>query len=132
MTGITKSATFYHFFQVLSTFILILFVWIFFRADNVTTAFSMIEGLFTGWSFDCLHQAWIYLKGLGMNERVVGIMVISTGILIATDILSERRDILQRISEKSVYFRWAIYFLIILAIIVYGGTETKQFIYTQF
>ena len=132
ITGIKKSAAFYHFLQVLSTFILILFVWIFFRADNFTTALRMIDGLFAGWSFGYLNHSWIYLKGLGMNERIIGIMVISTGILIATDILSERRDILQRISEKSVYFRWAIYFLIILAIIVYGGTETKQFIYTQF
>ena len=79
-----------------------------------------------------LSGTWAYLYQEGINERIIGIMIVSTGILIIADLLSEKKDIFQRIAEKPFYFRWTVYYLVILVIIAYGETQTKQFIYVQF
>jgi hypothetical protein len=52
--------------------------------------------------------------------------------ILLTDQYSETKDSIERITSKRWAIRWSIYFLIILAIIIYGDFGQKTFIYQQF
>ena len=47
MSGISKLPKLHYFLQVITTFILCCFAWIFFRANNVNDAFTIIKKIFT-------------------------------------------------------------------------------------
>lgn len=113
------------FFQILLTFLLTVFAWIFFRAASIGHAFSYIgrifsRSLFTVPEFDASRA-----------------MVFETLILIIGFIIIEWNGrehqyaiaSLGKIKRKS--FRYAFYFSLILAIYLFMGRE-QQFIYFQF
>ncbi len=129
---IRKTAVGYKKFRILMTFTLLCLTWIFFRADDLYQARDILSHLFHGWTFSGLTVSWDILLHHGINERIMGIMAISTGILVLTDILSEKKDIFQRLGEHSILIRWSIYYLLILVIIVYSAGGNRQFIYLQF
>jgi D-alanyl-lipoteichoic acid acyltransferase DltB (MBOAT superfamily) len=131
-TGVTKRPLLFQNIQIVTTFFLVCLPWIFFRANSMNDAVIMIQNLFQGWSLQEIKNSFILLYHNGINERLIIIMFLSTILLIITDILSEKKDILLRIAEKPLFIRWAIYYLLIIAIIAFSTTESKQFIYMQF
>jgi len=113
------------FFQILLTFSLTVFAWIFFRATSMSHAFSYIgrifsKSLFTVPQFDASR-----------------VMVFETVILIIVFIIIEWSGresqyaiaSLARFKKKS--YRYAFYFSLILMIYLFMGRE-QQFIYFQF
>jgi hypothetical protein len=48
------------------------------------------------------------------------------------EIFDERRSIFQRLAAAPVWLRWAIYYLVIFALLLLGRWQAKEFIYMQF
>ena len=107
-------------FQVLSTFALSTFAWIFFRAENLQHAFSYIKEIFSLSLFSVPEI---------MPKKII--------IMIVLFILIEwvgRKDqfAIQYVGQKwKPVFRYAFYYAILIIIIFFAGQE-QQFIYFQF
>jgi alginate O-acetyltransferase complex protein AlgI len=106
------------------TFLLTVFAWIFFRANNVTHAVSIISEIFSG-SFISIP----YFTGI---ESSLPIAVLTISFLVIEWIGREQQYAIATLGarwHKSV--RWAMYYLLILAIFFFTGKE-QEFIYFQF
>jgi D-alanyl-lipoteichoic acid acyltransferase DltB (MBOAT superfamily) len=112
------------FLQMVITFHLVVFAWIFFRANSISDAFLIIQNLF---NFSTPPQ--IYLD-LGRDYFVV--VILSIIFLIFVDTLQSRIRIRQFVSVKPVWMRWAVYYFVIFAILAFGQFEAQDFIYFQF
>jgi D-alanyl-lipoteichoic acid acyltransferase DltB (MBOAT superfamily) len=107
------------------TFSLTVFTWIFFRAENISHAFSYIGGILNESLFD-------------IPEFEGRLKALRTIILIAFFVLAEwfgRKEKfaianLAKVNKKAI--RWSVYCLIMFLIAMYMQTEETPFIYFQF
>lgn len=63
-------------------------------------------------------------------EHIMGFGLI--GLLIAVEIADERRPVFQRLAAAPIWLRWAVFYLVILALLILGRWQAKEFIYMQF
>lgn len=119
-TGLSRNRTFFTAIQIITTFILSSFAWIFFRANNVQEAFTIVEKIGTDLSTD-LFVKWDVFFGV-----FIGLSVL---------ILKEFRDefLLNKLSflkkpNVSILF----YAFIVALIFLMGVFDEGQFIYFQF
>jgi len=112
--------------SVLITFHLILPTWVFFRADSfadATTVFTRIAGSFG--NLPSMLQA-----RLRTSEILISVVLIA--ILVAIEILDERKPWRERLADKSISVRWAVYYGAVLALLVLGTWQLQNFVYMQF
>jgi len=107
-------------FQIVTTFSLTLVAWIFFRAENVNHAFGYLKQIFTNF-----FQS--YNLNLPNTSTVFFILV-----LILIEWLQRNKlHALQISDDSSKILRRVSYFLIVIAIYLFGGQQ-QSFIYFQF
>ena len=107
-------------FQILLTFGLTVFAWIFFRAENLTHAISYIQGManLSLFGFPEIHPLYLFIL------LVLFIVIEWSG-------KTSEYAIEEFARTKPVFVRWAFYYAIILCMLVYG-IEDQEFIYFQF
>ncbi|MGQ1785729.1 MBOAT family O-acyltransferase [Saccharicrinis sp. GN24d3] len=110
--------------SMLLTFLLTVFAWIFFRAENVGHAISYISEILSPSLFSIP-----YFPGFN-RALIVGFMVL---VLVVTEWLGREGmyGIANLGSSWKRPYRWATYFIIVSVIFVFSGKE-QQFIYFQF
>ncbi len=112
------------------TFILTDFAWLFFRADNLSHAFSLLRQM--------VSNIWLYTPGsFGLEPSGFTILIAALIVLFIVDWLHEKNiDIFVRLMKQELWFRYAVCLTLIWAVIllgVYGTAYTSsQFIYFQF
>lgn len=104
--------------QLLGTFVLVNFAWIFFRAPSMSYAFSFIRQMFSH-PFD--------LATVPMTNHVL----LCSFVLGAEWVQREKQHGLQ-IADLAVPVRWAIYYGLIGLVLFFGQTNETPFIYFQF
>jgi D-alanyl-lipoteichoic acid acyltransferase DltB (MBOAT superfamily) len=112
--------------RVLLTFHLIAITWVFFRARS-------------------LGDAWIVLRKIGASlpeipsllgrfpftaEHFTGLALIA--LLVGLEIVDERRPIFERLAAAPVAVRWTAWYLALLALLLLGRWQAREFIYMQF
>ncbi len=113
------------------TFILVDFAWLFFAADGLPNALRIIKQM-------CSHfflASSIYV--LGLDEKDLSLLILTIILLIIIDIIHEKKySLYALIGRQETWFRWAVYYLLIFSIIIFGiyGSvyDASQFIYFQF
>jgi alginate O-acetyltransferase complex protein AlgI len=111
-------------FQMSLTFILTVFAWIFFRAENISHALSYIYDIISSSPFQIPNIA----DPLGALKSIIFVII-----FFAIEWVGRSH----RYAIECLGFNWtrslryALYYAIITVIIVYGGAE-QQFIYFQF
>lgn len=119
------------FFQMLITFLVTVFAWIFFRAENVHHAFEYVGSMFGHlFSIENLRQTATFL-----SEEVGVALPLLLGIFILVEWLGrEHQYAIQHWGIKlAAPVRWAFYYSLVLVIIFYAGSGKEQeFIYFQF
>jgi D-alanyl-lipoteichoic acid acyltransferase DltB (MBOAT superfamily) len=105
---------------MLITFVLVVFAWIFFRAENITIAFKYIAGIFSSSLFTIPHI--FPLKLLCPLVILFFLEWINR---------SKQHGLHFDLLHKSPVFRWATYCLLSFCIIYYSG-KPQTFIYFQF
>ena len=130
--GLTGKPRMLKFIQIITTFFLVTFAWIFFRANNLPEAFLVIRNSLHGWSFPGLTASVHVLSRFGLTFNEFLISVISLFLLMIADRLSEKTPVDLYILHRPVVLRWLIYYAILVAIIFYGVFEKRPFIYQQF
>lgn len=121
--------------QVVFTFCMIDFAWLFFRAPSFRTALDMIAHTLTHLTPFGLGNGQVYTLGLGQPDFVVALIAI--GLLVLTDLLRERYgDLRQRLTASPLPVRWCVYLAGLVVVAVFGiygpGYAESQFIYFQF
>jgi len=123
LIGLDRFPKVLHAVQVLITFLLACFAWIFFRADNTQEAFTIIQKissmsgpLFLDWSSSILPYS------------LFGIFL-----LLAVEIKKEfYKDSVSFINHPYALVRYATYIFLFLTILLIGVFDGGQFIYFQF
>jgi len=126
----------FDFLNILITFILVSFAWIFFRANSLNQAFEICSKIFM--PFDAsyfqisksdLHGQPDTILGLAKWKFLASLIVIP--ILFYCDYFINTKKVNDLI-KKTPFYSWTIYYLLIIIILLFGVFDTKQFIYFQF
>lgn len=115
--------------QILVTFILVNFAWIFFRAQNLNDAFHIIRNTHQGW--DIAEFTYVY-HGLGLGKHYVFIALAGITAVVIFDIIDSKHSVWELLSRKGWWIRWTVYYAIVLAILFFGVFNQSAFIYFQF
>ncbi len=121
--------------RIALTFVFIDFAWVFFRAESLGQAFSMIRSMATTGNWWVLFDGSLFTCGLIAPE--FRLMLCGLLVLLGADFLAYRNIRVSDVIERQpVWFRWAVYLLMILSIAVFGvwgsGYSAASFIYFQF
>lgn len=108
------------FLQIASTFIMMLFAWIFFRAESLASAFSYISTIFVN---DFL------IKQIKPAHNFHLFLCI---LLLTVEWFQRRKTHGLEISKLPLKLRWIIYIVVTLSIIILGNFNKVEFLYFQF
>jgi alginate O-acetyltransferase complex protein AlgI len=115
-------------FSIMLTFSLTIFAWIFFRAENMSHALSYISEIFS--SSILAVPTGAHFKGVGIHPYIMFVLII---IFIITEWIG--REDRYAIANMGITWirplRYAVYYIIIIAILWFGVNE-QEFIYFQF
>ncbi len=109
-------------FKVMITFHLVLFSWIFFRANNLHDAMLVVHKITT------LQFGKVFLGGF----RHIFYGFLALGILLSVEYVSRRFTIEDFICRQKLVYRWAFYIFCTIILLLIGVFDASQFIYFQF
>ena len=116
-TKINSNAFPYRLMQMIRTTILVFIGELFFRAKGLKAGLAMFGKMITSFSFAELGK--IFEMGIQPQDLILVCTVVIAITIIS--ILKEKKiDIRQAISKKPIAVRWAIYYLLIVAIVLFG------------
>ena len=124
------------FMQMIVTFCLVVFAWIFFRADSIVDALRFCKRIIVKPTPWLLFNGGIY--NLGLNRVEMNIFVISIIMLLLVDLVRyfRKQTIDAFLFEQNIWFEWIVIIVLIVMIFVYGEYgptfDAQQFIYFQF
>ena len=135
LLNINRNSITHRILQMGITFFFVTFAWIFFRANSVSHAFSIISSI--------LHNqnVWIFFdKSMfqcGLSPSNFNVLLVSLGILLFADICKARKiSVSDVIIRQDAWARWIVIAVSVCAILVYGiwgsGYDSASFIYFQF
>ena len=113
---IKRDGKIYTVFRVVKTWVFIFIGEMFFKAPTLTVGFGMLKGIlsFRGSSTTLLQ--------LGLDGKDYIILVISIIALFVIGALREKKiNIREELSNKNIFIRWAVYYLLIFAIFIFGA-----------
>ena len=104
--------------QTVMTFTLITIAWVFFRANSMSDALFIVTRMFvpTPWT---LTSGALLKQGLSAAE--LGVALISAFAVFGVEWVSLRSDLLGALRAQHVAYRWAFYYVLILAVVVFGA-----------
>lgn len=109
-----------HLLLACKTFVLVTFIWVFFRSQNLNEAIAILKFIFTG--TEQINQALL----------VPGYVWFWLITFIVSDVLLYNKRFDFWLADLPLVGRWLIYGVLIFSIIVYAGVENFPFIYFQF
>lgn len=116
-------------FNILITFIAVVFAWIFFRAESVSQAFYLINSMFTT---SILENPVPYLKHLGSSTQPF-IIAIALLYLAVFELKNPDAPYSFQINGMGKFLRAGVYISLLLLIILFRATGgAMDFIYFQF
>ena len=110
----------------LLTFHLILVTWVFFRAASLSDATTVLSRVAT--SLPDLPR----LLQVRVADLDIMLSLTVVGVLLGVEALEERRSLWERLATRPTYVRWAVYYIILLTLVVLGSWNLNQFVYMQF
>ncbi len=123
--GLLKHPKIYKAWQILVTFVLVFFAWIFFRANNMSDALLFIRK-----TFDFSGSGKINLFHFGVDFYIAFASII---LLLLFEYLEEFKGLTVRIraaTPKAI--KWTVLTVVLLIIFVLGEWEGADFLYFQF
>jgi len=119
--------------RMASTFALVCFAWIFFRAESVGDAVGIVRGLVSGWGA-VLEPARLYevVRSMGVLPRELAVVAGLVAILEVAHVCQTRGVTLDWLSRRPLPVRWAFYSALIWTIVIFGVFRQKEFIYFTF
>lgn len=122
-------------FQMIATFGLVSFAWLFFRAGSLGAAYEVLTNMFRSVNVGIFFDGSLY--ELGVERKGMNVLLASIAVLFIVDYQKYRnRDLTAFVLKQGYWFRYLVYaslFFVILIYGCYGDTyDAQQFIYFQF
>lgn len=116
------------------TFSWVTLAWVYFRAESVSMGTEMLKSIFT------TRNPWVLFDGSlfeFLDAKEWNVMLIFLLLMVVVDIFRYlKKDILTFFTDQNVLFRALVFYVGIMALVVYGiygaGYDAAQFIYFQF
>lgn len=108
-----------NFANTLSTFLLVCFAWVFFRAPDFSTALQILKGVYTTAP---IKETWL--------DFWTPLLALVLLLILEFSYRKERFD--QLLERVPLVARWSIYFVLIFSLLALSGTQKFTFIYFQF
>ena len=116
--------------QVLTTFILVDFAWIFFRANSMSDALLIIQKI---GQINFVLSQWIEsLYTIGTDKTGLIVAVLSILIMEVVHLFDRDESFINKLNRLSTPKRWALYYVFILYFLFFGTFSQQDFIYFQF
>lgn len=121
--------------QVIVTFMLVTFSWLFFRAGSFSNAILLLNAMLS------TNNWWIFLDGsllnLGVASNYMRVLALSIIILYVVDFFKYKGiDVADAVLRQKWWFQAGVILVIVFTILLYGCYgelyDTQQFIYFQF
>lgn len=134
IAGIDRESFAHRTVKVVITFFLTSFSWVFFRAESLPKAVSIIFGSFE-------FTPWVLTDGTlfkyGLDQANMLLVLLGLILIVLVDVASYRGTaIREKILEMNLFLRWAIIIPAIIVILLCGiwgvGYDASSFIYQQF
>lgn len=121
--------------KVVTTFIFVDISWIFFRADSISDAFAIVNGICTRIHLGVLING--SLMQIGIDKKQFIILLAALIILISIDVCKYMKvNLIERLCEQGAWFQYIVYLFLIYSILIFGNYgptyDASQFIYFQF
>jgi len=126
------------FFQWFLTFSFVCFAWIFFRSNTIQEAFLIIKKIIqTPYTLPqgqlSLGYVLSIFRGFGVTQHEFIIAILSITFLLFVDYFRKNREITATINNLPAFFRWIVYYFILIMILFFGAfNSTQDFIYAKF
>jgi D-alanyl-lipoteichoic acid acyltransferase DltB (MBOAT superfamily) len=122
------------FVRMVRTFFLVCIGDLFFRAESVGAAFSMLRLSVSTWNPSILWNGSLFALGLEWMEFLIA--AVSLCILWAVSLLHTKGSVRDRIAGKALPFRWMLWYALLFYVILLGcygpGYSVSEFIYQGF
>jgi alginate O-acetyltransferase complex protein AlgI len=117
----------YDLINIVATFNLVSFAWIFFRSNSLADALYVINHLFSGIQFN------IDASVLGLSGDVeLMFAAFSILFLLFVELLHGDDSMKNLLDKRHIFIRWTVYYLLIFSILLFGVFNEEPFIYFQF
>ena len=125
-TRLSHYPTLHKWYKIFITFHLVLFSWVFFRANSISDALLILKRIFF---FNHLHMETVTpMSSLGITIAISIILLMEI-----IHILQSRINIYEFVTNRKTIVRWAVYSCFIFLIILLGNLSSEvDFIYFQF
>lgn len=129
--GLTKVPKLHTALQMLVTFCLVCFAWIFFRANSFSDAIYAITHMF---DLSALNLSYVYteLKAVFGTRAEVYRLLATLPVFLAAAFIDKYAGINKLVNKCHPAFRYALYILIAVYILLFARAEMQDFIYFQF
>ena len=131
---VTKDAKWFSVFQMIRTFLLMSFAFLFFNSAGFFSALSMIKNVLTTWNPWILWDGSLLQLGLEIKEWVV--LVLSLSLLWAVSVMQQKGSIRAWLAKKNIVVRWVLLYALLFWVILMGnygpGYSAAEFIYQGF
>lgn len=119
--------------RIVRTFLLVSFAWIFFRADTLDQAMTILQNLTSGWAVATSPAVFMELiMDAGLNKIATSITVCLTVTLLAIQLYRGTRDLADFVESQTGWIRIATDTFVIFGTILLGQFGHNEFIYFQF
>lgn len=119
--------------QTLTTFVLVTFAWIFFRAADMADARHIVTHLNQGWGVLFRVEALrATVLSLGLTARELLVVVGALFVIECGHVLQRRESIRARLARQPMWFRWAAYSALLWSLVLFGVSRSEEFIYFMF
>ena len=112
--------------RAIVTFHAVLVTWVFFRAASLADAATIFERTARA-SPLLLRLLWVRLQ-----DPAILLAIATIAVLVIVEIADEARPMWDRLRERPVALRWAVYYALLAALVVLGTWNLRQFVYMQF
>jgi D-alanyl-lipoteichoic acid acyltransferase DltB (MBOAT superfamily) len=107
-------------FETIITLIVVMIAWIFFRSNSIHQAFNYISRMFS-------------LSLFKLPQVFPLRIILVTGLFLLSEWLQRQKEHALEIENiKYRYIRWAIYYSLVILILLYFGDSQQNFIYAKF
>jgi D-alanyl-lipoteichoic acid acyltransferase DltB (MBOAT superfamily) len=129
---LTKVPAIHKYLRILMTFVLVCVAWVFFRATSVSDAVYILTHMCRGvYEQGRLTGGWRLLT-MGLDGPELLVAIVATAGLILVHGIQRHGSIRHMLAERPAWQRWSLYYILTMAIILFGMPGKQEFIYFQF
>jgi alginate O-acetyltransferase complex protein AlgI len=106
------------------------FTWIFFRAAGIREALAIVGHLFARPAAVSGALRDGLFAGLSRVDLIVAVTAVA--VLIAAELLLEKKSLHELLAAQPAWRRWTIYYVLIFAVLLFSVHKQSEFIYGRF